>query len=279
MIAAAEERNFTAAAKRLYIAQPALSQSIQQLEAELGVKLFVRSSRMVMLTPAGHAFYREAVGTLDQLRQAVREAQHADLGETHRLSLGFTTTSIMGELSQKLRNFHKQNPDIHLVLTELPVDQIVDQVLEGKLDIGCTDSNIVLSIRLESMSLKPVPMVVVLSKTHPLAKYSSLRLEMLSKEKFIFPTRHQCQTLYDTFIRACREAGFEPNCSCYAESVPAGLGLVAADIGITLQHDLPLSYPGVVRRRITSPRTHLYMQLIWRRDQTSQTVTTFLQTP
>ena len=278
MIALAEEVNFTVAAKRLHIAQPALSQNIQQLEAELGVKLFGRSSRKVTLTPAGQVFYREAVATLDQLGEAVRGAQSATLDERRTLALGFTATSILGELSQKLRDFRKQNPDVQLVLKELPIDQIVDKVLEGTLDLGCTDSTI-LSPRLESKSLTPMPVVVLMSETHPLAKHSSLRLDMLSKEKFIFPNRHPCHTLYDTFIRVCRESGFEPICSCYMESVPAGLGLVAAEMGITLQHEQPLSYPGVVRRPLTSPQMQLSMQLIWRKDLLTPTAATFLQIP
>jgi DNA-binding transcriptional LysR family regulator len=81
VIALAEALNFTVAAQRLHIAQPALSQTIQQIENELGVRLFERHTRKVALTAAGKVLYREARTTLEHIERAARMTQTAAKGE------------------------------------------------------------------------------------------------------------------------------------------------------------------------------------------------------
>jgi len=84
----AREMNFSAAARKLHIAQPALSQNIRQIEQELGVKLFERSTRKVSLTDAGRAFYREALAILANVEGARQKTQRVARGETGSLAIG-----------------------------------------------------------------------------------------------------------------------------------------------------------------------------------------------
>jgi DNA-binding transcriptional LysR family regulator len=239
MVALAKEMNFTAAAKRMHVAQPALSQNIRQIEDELGVQLFERNTHKVKLTAAGKVFYREAVATLEHLERTARVTQRAAQGEAGVLSIGFTTTAMLGELPTRISNFRKQYPNIEVLFRELPLDLLVDALRIGALDIGCSDIDVIDEM-LESAPLKAVPVVVVLNKAHRLARYSSLRLEMLATETFILPAPDSHHSLYNTFVQACREAGFEPIDPYFVDTIPAGLGLVSANIGITLQHRLPL---------------------------------------
>lgn len=278
MVALVKEMNFTMAAKQLQLAQPALSQNIRQIEDDLGIKLFERNSREVKLTIAGKVFYRQAIATLEQLERTIHASQHAAAGKAGTLSIGFTPTTILGELRVRIRNFRKRHPDTALLLGEFPLEVLVDKVRMGAVDIGCTDEKI-LDETLHSMSLNPIAVRVALNRTHPLARHKSLRLAMLAKETFIFPNPWKSCSLYDTFVRACREAGFEPVRPYFVDSVPAGLALVASNIGITLQHDLRfLRASEVVFCKLTKPHMQLYMQLIWRKNDLSPTVANFLQT-
>jgi len=130
---------------------------------------------------------------------------------------------------------------------------------------------------LKSAPLRALPVVVVLNKAHPLARYSSLRLDMLASETFILPAPDSHPSLYNTFVNACREAGFEPADPYFVDTIPAGTGLVSANIGITLQHRLPsFRCRDVVYRRLSSPKLRLEMKLIWRKQDLSPTGMKFL---
>ncbi len=271
MVALAREMNFTAAAKRTHVAQPALSQNIRQIEDELGVQLFERNTHKVVLTPSGKVFYREAVATLEHLERTVRATQRAAQGEGGALSIGFTTSAMLGELPSRISNFRKRYPNIEILFRELTLDSLVDALRIGAVDIGCSDIDVIDEV-LESAPLKAVPVVVALNKAHPLARHSSLRLDMLASETFILPAPDSHHSLYNTFVNACREAGFEPVDPYFVDTFPAALGLVSANIGIALQHRLPSFHcRGVVHRRLTSPILWLQMKLIWRKQDLSQT--------
>src|ERR1039457_6081009 len=97
-VTVAREMHFGRAAKTLGISQPSLSQSIRQIEADLGVELWPRTSRNASLTAAGKVLYTEGLQTLELLAQSCRAAQRAARGEQGTLSIGFVTTAIVGGL-------------------------------------------------------------------------------------------------------------------------------------------------------------------------------------
>src|SRR5580693_8276177 len=82
-------KGYREASRRLHIAQPAISQTVVDLEQELGLKLFSRARRKVELTPEGELFYAEAVRTLEQAESAINTAKRAAKGEIGKLSIGF----------------------------------------------------------------------------------------------------------------------------------------------------------------------------------------------
>src|SRR3546814_838109 len=105
-VAVAEELHFGRAAQRLHMAQPPLSQQIRQLEAELGVALFTRTTRQVTLTPAGARYLERARAVLASVAQAGEEAARVATGEVGRVSIGFigsATYSLLPALARDLR--------------------------------------------------------------------------------------------------------------------------------------------------------------------------------
>src|SRR3954467_8205862 len=106
--AVADELNFTKAASKLHVAQPALSRQIRQLEAELGVKLLERNRRGVQLTAAGTAFWAEASALLKQSEQAVRVARQTDRAAGAQLNLGYIWSLFHSLVPPVLEQFRRQ---------------------------------------------------------------------------------------------------------------------------------------------------------------------------
>jgi DNA-binding transcriptional LysR family regulator len=115
-VAVAEELSFTRAAERLQITQPPLTRIIQALEAELGVALFERSRRQVVLTPAGEAFLDQAYIILENCENAVQIAQKISRGEVGKVNVGFSETVICSLLPDIVRAYEERFPDVQVRL-------------------------------------------------------------------------------------------------------------------------------------------------------------------
>ncbi len=273
----AREMHFSRAAEALHLAQPTLSQSIRQLETEIGVELFYRTSRNVKLTAAGKVFYEEAQHTLDQMDHACRAAQQTARGEHGKLAIGFVTTAIMGGLQQRIACFQKHFPEVSLELRELLVDTMLDQLHLGALDLICTDSY-VMDPRLCSRKLASPPWVIAVPSTHRLARKHLVRLEEFSEDTFVWPTHHSPHTLYDAMFQACKNAGFIPNRRYFADSVPTAVSMVAAQLGVAIVYELPgFRPPGAVYKSFSQPVMNASMRLSWRRKELTPAAAHFLR--
>lgn len=272
-----QEMHFGRAAEVLGISQPSLSQSIRQLEEELGVRLLQRTSRRVKPTNAGRVFQDEAVQTLKQLEQSCRAAQRAARGENGGLTIGFATTAIMGGLHERIRLYKERYPQVTLVLRELLVDSLIQQLHQGELDLICTDSE-VLDHGLQSRTLDSPPWVLAISTAHPLAGKRNLHLSDLAREQFIFPTNHAHHTLHDRMFQACKNAGFLPDRRYFADTVPAAVLMAAAQLGVAIVYELPgFRPPGVVYKRLAGLDLTLSMQMAWRKGELTPLAANFLR--
>jgi Bacterial regulatory helix-turn-helix protein, lysR family len=118
-LAVAEELNFTRAAERVHLAQQALSASIRNLEADLGVQLFTRSTRHVALTAAGEALVASARHVLESAAEAVDEVKRVGSGQAGRLIIGFSTAAgSVPRVRDVIRRFSQAVPDVDVRLVE-----------------------------------------------------------------------------------------------------------------------------------------------------------------
>src|SRR5690349_8212538 len=115
-VAVAEELHFGRAAAKLGIQQPPLSQQIRQLEAELGLTLFVRTSRSVSLTAAGHELLDRSRRTLSRLQEDLNAVQRIGRGEVGALNIGFAGSAMLTVLPDVIRAYRRQYPDVQLSL-------------------------------------------------------------------------------------------------------------------------------------------------------------------
>jgi DNA-binding transcriptional LysR family regulator len=277
-LAVAEELHFGRAALRLHISQPPLSLLIRALEADLGVKLFLRTSRRVELTEAGRVLLEDARAILHQLAQARLRAAEAGRGERGSLSIGFITPVIYGSLPGLLREFRTRYPGVRLTLREVMGDVQLEDLERGRLSAGFVAAP-VSAAHLSQLTVLREPMVAALPKAHTLARgKGSIRLAQLSGESFIVFPRTSAPGLFDRIIAFCRSAGFSPRIEQEAMQSQTIVGLVSAGLGVAI---VPASIKklrrsGVVYRPFKERSPRVETLLVWRKEDRSRALRNFV---
>lgn len=279
-VAVAEEKNFTRAAERLMIAQSPLSQQIKKLEHELGVELFVRTTRSVELTHAGSVFYDRARLLLARSDEAIADAKKAAEGQLGRLSLGFTGTATYELLPALVRAFQDRNPDVQLDLhSEMLTPSQVEGLLEGRIDVGVLRP----PVNAEGLVVEVVrqePLVLAMPTQHPLAGARSLSLADLADEPFISYPSDPPSSVYSVVVEAYRRAGFVPKVRQELAETASMVAMVAAGMGIALVPESvrQLRINGATFRQLTSPQVTVQLALAYREGQVSPVVRRYLET-
>ena len=227
--AVADELNFSRAAERLHMAQPPLSAAIRQLEQELGVELFHRTSREVTLTEAGAAFLAGAQRTLAEMDRAVEDARRAAAGRIGRLRIAYSWSVRFDTLPALGRALHVSHPDVELLTQEMWNVRMASALADGSVDVAiaiCPE----LAAELHVERIRRERLAVLVPADHRAAGDGSVALASLARDEFVLFPRHLAPRLHDIFVAVFRRAGFEPRLR--PESFHAGwdLGLLA-DLG------------------------------------------------
>lgn len=279
-VAVAEELHFSRAAARLHISQPPLSQQIQALEDELGVKLFERRRSGVLMTDAGHNFLRQVYVVLEQVERAVSVAQRAGRGEVGVLEIGFTGSMPFSEVMPRvLHDFRATYPRIQLHLRELPSRGQIEDLAADKLDVGfIRPTQHDQYTALETRILLSEPLVVALHASHPLARKPGLTLAMLADEPFIVYSRWLGSGLHQQVLGLCLKAGFSPHIVQEVHEMPTIIGLVSAGIGVGLVAASMerTQTPYVTFRHLDDAAASSDVLLAWRRNNRSPLVANFV---
>jgi DNA-binding transcriptional LysR family regulator len=277
-VAVADELNFTRAAARLRVAQPALSNQVKDLEEELQVTLFERGRTGVRLTRAGKTFYLRARSLLEQAAAAAHEARTAAGLITGSLTLGFPSGLHLNYLAPVIGPFRKQFPKVELEFFHGVTAPQIKAVREGRVDVAFVD----VTAPIDDVSQRVVwrlPFKVVLPQSHSLARRASFELEDLRGEDFVFCTREARPEFYDEFFRQCANAGFRPRVVKEIGGYPTNmLGLISVGVGISvLPHFEQVErFRGIVWRPLIKPALWMDYALVWRRPTPSPVVEAFL---
>lgn len=228
----AEELNFSRAAQRLHVAQPALSQQIRALEARLGAQLVDRRSRPLRLTDAGHYFCAEARQILASYEQATLGAREIGLGKRGWLGVGFTRSAMYSVLPPALRAFHRAYPDIELKLFEMLTEEQADALREQRIHVGIGRQALAVD-GCASLLLLRERLMVVLPPDHPLAAKKTLRITQLADFALVLYPKHP-NAQFSRFVESLyRDAGFAPHVAYQAYEIQTAIALVAAGLGVT----------------------------------------------
>lgn len=232
-VVVAEELHFGRAARRLRIAQPALSQQVRKLETLLGYRLFDRTSRRVALSAAGAALLQSARRIFAELERGVETAGAIAQGRAGVLDVGYIVPAMLALLPDLIRRFRAETPAVTLRLHEMSSAAQVEALGTGRLDAAfvsgpCGDP----SLRQQLAWREPA--VAVLPADHALAGRAEIALAELAAEEFVSFPRHQAPGLYDRWLLACLSAGFSPRVVQEAQSWHMIATLAAAGLGVAV---------------------------------------------
>ena len=276
-VAVADTLSFREAAQRLNIAQPAVSRAVQQLETELGFKLFERTTRRVTPTPAGLALAREAAEALKALQRAVRQATQIAAGDAGELVIGYSAQATHGPMAEIIIGFRNAYPGADVSLYSLSSQEQLPALESGRIDLGFLLSA-ACKPPLRHVVVAHERFVLLVARQHPLAQRSSVALKELVTTPFVLGTPKRWQTFRQLVANACLAAGFVPAVAEEADDVPLLLQLVSLGRGVTLYGSaiVPMLQPDIVAIPIDDRQAGFDLSIAWRADRQTRLVGEFV---
>jgi DNA-binding transcriptional LysR family regulator len=278
-IAVAEEGHFGRAAARVGISQPPLSQQIRELEAELKVQLFRRSSRRVELTPAGQAMLEYARLSIEYAEQGAVVARRMHEGGDGRLRVGYILAASYELLPRLLDEYRQRHPLVEVALEHARTPQIVQLVLDRKLDVGLLRPPVA-DKGLHCAVIQIDPYVAVLPRQHVLVGSEGIRVRDLRNERLLLGPRET--TMQEELLSRCLPLGFSPPITV-ATGAHLLVRLVAEGIGIAVVPRFnpdsvisPVELRKVVVRPMVGLQARARLAVVWRRSDDSDMVRWFV---
>jgi DNA-binding transcriptional LysR family regulator len=234
--AIAETRTFTAAALRVHITQAAISMQIRQLENEVGIPLFIRTPRRVVLTEAGEKLLERAQLILREHDAALAEIAELAGAEHGRLRVGSSSATVSADrLPRIFEALKRVHPNVEISLSSGTSEALVKHILAGDIDVGFV-SLPVEAKNIETEVLSRDQIVAIASPRHPLASQRVVSAFALAAEKLILGERGgNMRRMIDEFFV---DSGLKPTVAMELSRQAAIKNMVAADMGVGI---VPLS--------------------------------------
>jgi DNA-binding transcriptional LysR family regulator len=264
-VCVAEQLNFHRAAEKLGTAQPALSRLIRNLESDLKVKLFERTTRHVALTETGKLFLAEARAMITQLAAAIRNAQSAERGEAGSLTLAYMDFAVHELLPTIISSVADAGPGIRFHLTYMSTAQQRLALVEGKIDMGIMIGQMSNPF-VECLGLADEKITVVLPRDHRLSAKKMIRLADLLDEPVLLGNEAEWSAFREILFKLYAQQDASPRIAFEASSAAALFGLVARGQGISFYGGVPKLYlgSGLIHRPVSTKET-VPISLAWRK--------------
>ncbi len=300
--AVAEELSFARAARRLFVAQPALSVQIRGLETELKVRLLHRTTRSVEVTHTGQTFYAEARAILDRVDAVGQHTQDAERGVIGTLRVAFLSNVATAKLGGLLRVYRERFPQVNLALMEAPTHRQIELLLRGEIDAGllrvarqrvaggkpAADTAGVeeyaigagfSSEELASVEIARQPMIVAVPTESALAKKKRVAWRDLHGEPMI-GTNDVRERYFEPFFSCCERARVRPVVHQYAQDLATRLWMVACGFGFspTTAGSQEISRPGLSYRPLPADAPEVLTFAAWRRTDKAPHLLQFIET-
>ena len=283
LVAVAEELSFSRAALRCNVSQPPLSRAIQDLEKEIGAKLFVRDKHSVALTPAGRSLVDDTSLMLRQLGESVQRARQTAQGLRGSLSIGFGGSTVFALLPSLVQRFRENVSDVEIRFCPMPVPYQIEALRNREIDVGILR----LPIHDEIVETKPVhrePLIVALPTNHPqLAASDAISVAQLASSRFVTYLPSRGFNYHADLYALCRLAGFDPDIAHEAPTTEAVVAIVACGEGVAIVPASAerlrmrgVSFRPLDVRGIPAHLGSVSFGLAWHRQFASSTVTQFV---
>ncbi|MGX2959697.1 LysR family transcriptional regulator [Peribacillus sp. JNUCC 23] len=254
--------NFTRASVELVLSQPALSRSISRLEEEIGVPLFERKSRGVILNKYGEIFLQHANRALLEIDAAKQEINDLINPLHGTISLAFIQTLGSSFVPELISAFQKEASGINFQLYQHATSKILSQLASTEIDIGfCSPQE-----PLENLSSIPIvknELFLIVPVNHRLAGTDEIDLCEVANDPFVLFKPETA--MHDVIERLCHEAGFHPKMAFEGFEERIVAGLVGAKFGVALIPFIPgLDKKKISLIRIRKPQSVRVIQMVWR---------------
>jgi DNA-binding transcriptional LysR family regulator len=235
----AEDENVSRAALKLHISQPAVSRQIRDLEEEIGLSLLKRSGKSVSLTAAGRLFLSEARAVLERTDEAVRNVRALAQQEHLELHVGYSSFALDRLFSVLLRDYQRAMPNVLVKLHDRRVEENVDALLEGKLDLAlifCAPKPGALrGLRFLELSREHFRLAV--SPMHRFAKRRAVSLDDAAREPFIGLVREEYPDYHFYISAAFAASKNKPKILEERDSIAGLISAVESGTGVALAAD------------------------------------------
>jgi DNA-binding transcriptional LysR family regulator len=273
-VAVAEEGQFTRAAVRERVAQPAVSAQIRRLERELGEPLFLRDKRSARLTAAGEELLPHARAALAAAERG-RDAIASLGGLLHgRLRVG-VAGPVDHRFAETLGDFHRAHPAVEITLSHEHNEPLLAALADGEVDVavvGAGVHSVPAGVRTRVVATEPL--VLAIRGDDPLGSRRTVTLAQLRDRPML--TLVPGSGLRTVLDRACREAGFSPRIALEAGELGSLVELAAEGLGAAIVPRSAVEGADVSVLEITRPRLERRTALAWNDVVTSPAGRSFL---
>jgi len=266
-----ETLNFRKACEHIYIAQPALSRQIQQLEQEIGAQLFDRTKKQIKLTPAGTYFKKEVFNLIHHLKQAIKMTAQVHNGKAGEIRIGHASSAMHTILPELLRYMEQEVPNLKAGLVEGSNELIFNKLMDNEVDFGFVP-NAFIPEGLSSSTAYKENYLLILPKDHTINKANFKDLKDCAKEKWILHPQAEGFGYMEEILKILNAYGYTPNIVHRSPNTSSVLRMVEAGLGITMMGKSTIKGFDLNLKTIELKKAgkQLDMKLVWKTERESE---------
>lgn len=267
IIAIAEEKNILRASEKLYISQSTLSQTLLNLEKELGTPLFIRNQRELSITEAGQYYLDSAKDIMHIKEQTYRKITNITKKEKDRYKIGISSQEGMRRFLTASGTLQKKYPDLELYATDGSVKSLLKKINSGQFAviIIALDSLDKLSLPYKVLNREEIFLTVPQNIPYDIwDSRKKLKWKLLKNESFILSKPES--TMRNITDHIFRQLGFSPNIVCEMDNTPATKHMVSEGTGLAFLPGGLKSHEDMLLYASLTPKVYRYQLVIYQED-------------
>lgn len=277
-LAIIENKNFSITAKKLYISQPALSNQINAMEQELGVKLFLRDTHTVTLTEAGEVLYRYFSELLELYETALSEARLAGKSYGKNISIGYHVNMKVRAVDRAFDTFFQDFPNI------LRIERDSYQGLRKSFENNSIDVLLTLGFdykenpKLQAEKITSAKNFVALSWSNPLVSLETLQMKDFSESTFLIPSAEEFPFGLEYLTGLCKKYGFKPKNLLYVNNMSSMFDMIKVTDAVAVL-DMFYFYESkqIEDFKIVYLEDKMPLMAVWKKDNLNPHISHFIE--